>query len=333
MIKLGLLTRILADSAKVSDAAGVDTDLNDIRAFVQVVEDQGFSAAARRLHVPVSSLSRKVARLEEQLGARLLHRTTRRLHLTDAGRAFFQRASRSLAELRDAEQELTMRSVTPRGRIRMTAPVDFRPLLGLVLDFLAAHPEVQIDLDLSNRHVDLIAEGYDLALRATVVIDGSLVAQRISSSGMRLVASPSYLARRGVPTRIEDLREHDAVILGTSTEGASWSLLSGKDVIRVPIKGRFAINSLDGVRQAVLAGFGIGLLPERSLVNELESGALRELLPEHWPPPASIFLVYPSRRLVASSVRAFIDFLVERLREPALTTSSWSPRAEEEPRS
>lgn len=303
----------------------VSSDLNDIEAFVRVVEDQSFSAAARRMHVPVSSLSRKVARLEEQLGARLLHRTTRRLHLTDAGRAFFQRASRSLAELKDAEQELTMRSAKPRGKVRMTAPVDFRPLLGLVLDFLAAHPEVQIDLDLSNRHVDLVAEGYDLALRAAAVVDGSLVAQRISSSGMRLVASPAYLALRGTPRSVEELREHDAVVLGPTTEGAFWSLTSGRDTVRVPVSGRFAVNSLDGVRQAVLAGFGIGLLPERALTAELTSGALVELLPEHWPPQANIFLVYPGRRLMASAVRAFIDFLMERLRESPLASGTWPP--------
>lgn len=304
----------------------MSSDLNDIEAFVRVVEDQSFSAAARRMHVPVSSLSRKVARLEETLGARLLHRTTRRLHLTDAGRAFFQRASRSLAELKDAEQELTMRAVTPRGKVRMTAPVDFRPLLGLVLDFLAAHPEVQIDLDLSNRHVDLVAEGYDLALRAGAVVDGSLVGQRISSSGVRLVASPAYLKRRGTPRSIEELREHDCVVLGPTTEGAFWSLTSGREAVRVPVTGRFAVNSLDGVRQAVLAGFGIGLLPERALTADLTSGALVELLPEHWPPQANIFLVYPSRRLMASAVRAFIDYLMERLREGPLSSGTWPPQ-------
>lgn len=302
----------------------VGVDLNDIQAFVRVVDEQGFSAAARRLHVPVSSLSRKVARLEEKLGARLLHRTTRRLHLTDAGRAFYGRVSQCLAELEDAEQELTLRNATPRGRVRMTAPVDMRPLLSVILDFLKLYPEVEIDLDLSNRQVDLLGEGYDLALRASAVIHPSLVAQRVSSSGVRLVASPGYLRRRGRPASLDDLRGHDCVILGTSTQGAYWNLMVGAEMTRVPVSGRFAANSLEAVRQAVLEDLGIGLLPERAILSELERGALEEVLPEHWPPSTGIFLVYPSRRLMGSALRAFIDYLLSHLRSDALASSTWS---------
>lgn len=304
-------------------------DLNDIQAFVRVVDEQGFSAAARRLHVPVSSLSRRVARLEEKLGARLLHRTTRRLHLTDAGRAFYGRVSQCLAELEDAEQELTLRNATPRGRVRMTAPVDMRPLLSVILDFLKLYPEVEIDLDLSNRHVDLLGEGYDLALRASAVIHPSLIAQRVSSSGMRLVASPGYLQRRGRPTCLDDLRKHDCVILGTSTQGAYWNLRVGEELTRVPVSGRFAANSLEAVRQAVLEDLGIGLLPERSILHELERKALEEVLPEHWPPSTGIFLVYPSRRLMGSALRALIDYLLSHLRSDALASSTWSPHPPE----
>lgn len=325
-----MLPTILAPGATIPDAGPVAVDLNDVLVFVRVVEEQSFSGAARRLHAPVSSLSRKVARLEDRLGARLLHRTTRRLHLTEAGRAFYRRAARSLAELEDAEQELTMRSTTPRGKVRMTAPVDFKGLVGLVLAFLEAHPGVEIDLDLSNRHVDLLAEGYDLALRAGAVVDPSLVAQRISSSGMRLVVSPGYMARRGAPTSVAELREHDCVLLGPSTEGAVWPLQVGKEIARIPVRGRFAVNSLDGVRQAVLADLGIGLLPERAVVAELESGALQELLPEHWPPATNVFVVYPSRRLMPSAVRAFIDYLTEELRRSPFASQTWagSPSSE-----
>lgn len=303
----------------------MSSDLNDIQAFVRVVEEQSFSGAARRLSVPVSSLSRRVARLEEEVGVRLLNRTTRRLHLTDAGRVLFQRAAHSLSEIDEAERALALRSATPRGRLRMTAPVDFRALLGVVLEFLEAYPEVQIDLDLSNRQVDLIGEGYDLAVRASALIDDSLIAQRVSSSGVRLVASPAYLERRGTPKTLAELGRHDCVILGSTTEGAHFSLTVEKSIVRVPVSGRVAINSLDGVRQAVLSGFGIGLLPERTIAAELESGALREVLSAHWPPPTSVFLVYPSRRLMSSALRTFVDHLLQHLlRQPLEGT--WSAR-------
>jgi DNA-binding transcriptional LysR family regulator len=291
--------------------AGADLDLNDLDVFCRVVERSGFSRAARDLGVPASTVSRRIARLEDALGTRLLQRTTRKLHLTDAGRVYFDQVSRALREIESAEVFLQAAQGTPRGRVRLTT-VNEPFIEELLFDFMDRYPDITLEIDKSHRRVDLVAEGFDLAIRGGMLADSSLVAHKLLTSGPVIVAAPSYLAARGTPTTLSDLRDHDCVILGTSATGASWMLRGPKGESRVAVSGRLAINDFHAAVAACLRGLGLGLFPEHFIQPLLASGELVPLLREASPAPTGLWIVYPSRTLVAPAVRAVIDYLKER---------------------
>lgn len=289
-------------------------DLNDVEVFARVVQRSGFSRAAKDLGVPPSTVSRRVSRLEDSLGVRLLQRTTRTIHLTEAGRIYFERISQALREIESAEVSLRNVQGTPRGRVRMSTVSE--PFLEHVLfDFLERYPDVSLDLDKSHRRVDLVAEGYDLAVRAGALPDSSLVAHKLQSWGSRLVASPAYLERRGTPRSLLDLRNHDCVILGTSSLSATWQLNGPKGLERVNVTGRFAVNSLLSAVDGARRGLGIGLLSGHVIERDLRSGALVEVMADHAPPPVDLWVVYPSRTLLAPAVRTLIDRIRDAFRE------------------
>lgn len=301
-------------------------DLNDLEVFARVVQRSGFSRAAKDLGVPPSTVSRRVSRLEESLGVRLLQRTTRTIHLTEAGRVYFEQISQALRDIENAEVSLRNVQGTPRGRVRMSTVSE--PFIDQVLfDFLQAYPEVSLDLDKSHRRVDLIAEGYDIAVRAGTLPDSSLVAHKLHSAGSRLVASPAYLKKRGVPKTLTDLRNHDCVILGTSSASATWQLQGSKGLERVQVSGRIAVNNLLSAVEATRRGFGIGLLSGYVVEGDLRKGDLVEVLSELAPPPSDLWIVYPSRTLLAPSVRALIDHIRAAFRGGALPISSKQPAA------
>lgn len=294
-----------------------------LHAFVRAVEDGGFSAAARRLGLTPSAVSKQVAHLESRLGARLLQRTTHHLSLTEAGSVFYEHCRRVLSELEDAALSVTALDERPRGLLRIAAPA----VLGevhvgaMAAAFQAAHPEVRVDLDASDRLVDLVEEGFDVAIRiADALEDSTLVVRKLVPEQRLLCASPAYLQRRGTPRTPEDLRDHDCLVFKRGHAPMAWRLEGpgGRQSLRV--SGPFQANNNLILRHAALRGRGIANLPGYLVLDDLRAGALVPLLPETPVAGRGIFLVYPHRRLIPAKVRAFVEFCVlsfERFLPPA----------------
>ncbi|SES33558.1 LysR family transcriptional regulator [Actinokineospora terrae] len=280
-------------------------ELGDVAIFVQVVAAGSFSAAARALWMPKSSVSRRVARLENRLGVRLLHRTTRSLALTDAGRAYHARVSVALSELDSAAGAAADSGEAPRGVVRLAARPDVgaEVLPELVAAFLARYPEVQVDITLSPS-VDLIEGGFDLALRAGPESRGST---RLQDTRFRLFASPVYLARKGIPQRPADLEGHLCLRFGDADQ---WHLRGPRGEISVAVKGPLAADDLSFVRRSAIAGVGIALLPAPAVAASVRSGLLTPVLPDHYAEGQPLHLVVPSDRHLPLRVAVLRDFLL-----------------------
>jgi DNA-binding transcriptional LysR family regulator len=292
-------------------------DLLELAIFVRAVEGRSLSAAAQALRLPRSTVTRRLAQLEDRLGTQLLHRSTRSMSLTPAGEAFYPRAARLVAEAQLAWEEVTEGITEPRGRLRVTAPVEFGDSLmfGLCVEFLRRYPEVHLEMDLSNRLVDLIGEGFDLAIRAGRLADSSLLARKLCTVQHRLFASSAYLGRNGLPQSPHDLEHHAVVALARPSGPLHWDLQRGRDQVQVPLHPRLVVNHLPAVRDAVLAGVGIGPLPA---TQEEGSAAprhpdLRPVLQEWSFPAAGIYAVTPAHRHPRAAVQRFVELVQERL--------------------
>ncbi len=284
--------------------------LEDALAFLAVADAGSFTAAATRLKLAKSNVSRRVTRLEEQLGVRLLERTTRRLRLTDIGGVYRERLQVAVAQLTAAHEAVRSLHDRPRGHLRFTAPGDMGSMLGpLFAEFTARYPEVTVDVELTQRKVDLVAEGFDVALRAGSMPDSSMVARRVGVFSNPLMASPEYLARRGRPTSIEELAEHDFVLFRGRRQLA---LVGPEGRVTVAIRGRLSCNDVEFARGATIAGAGIGFTGGGAS-SDLE--CLEVVLPEYRGPGTPLQLVFPSGRFLTARVRALSDFLTTRLRE------------------
>lgn len=290
-------------------------DLNAVTAFVAVVEHRSFRAAARSLNVPKSTVSRRVALLEEQLGVQLLQRTTRTVTLTDIGEAFHQRCSQALGTITDAAREVQQSEASPRGVLRMTAPVTFAEhFLGDILtEFMTENPDVRVTLDLTDRYVDLVAEGYDLALRAGPLADSSLKARLLGTNPIVMVASPKYLARHGTPQSPADLLDHDCIVYANHERSAKWPLLVKRKVTAMPVRARVAVNSFMLARDFAVAGLGIARMPGGFSADFEADGSLVRVLSEFEPPLSPLHAVFPPGPHLAPRVRAFVDLLASRL--------------------
>ena len=289
-------------------------DLNDMVYFAEVVDQGGFAAAGRSLGIPKSRLSRRVAELEAQLGARLLQRTTRRVALTDAGDAFYRHCAAMRESARAAQDAVAALQVAPRGLVRLSCPVTLaQSVLGDALPaFLQRYPEVRIDMLVSNRPVNLLDEGIDVALRVRQTLDdsGSLVVKRLGHSRSVLVASPALLARQGTPTRPEELGQLDTVAMSAVDGRSSIRLVGPGGATHVfEHRPRYAADDLLAVRAAVLGGVGMSFLPDYLCTEGLGSGQLVHVLPGWEPPPGILHAVFPSRRGLLPAVRALLDFL------------------------
>lgn len=280
--------------------------------FVKVVETGGFTRAARDLGVPKSTVSRQVARLEDRLGVRLIERTTRALRTTEAGQAYYERCVRILADIQEAEDAVTHAQVVPRGTLRITAPLVFGQLfLGpVVSSFLTAWPEVRVEISLSDRRVDLIEEGFDLAVRIGTLDDSSMIARRLGQAPLVCCASPDYLARRGVPRVPADLERHDCLMYEYSSTTASWRL-SQDTTVRV--SGRLVSNNGDLLRSAAVAGLGVVMSPRFIVGPDLRAGRLVTVLDEHLQQTGGIWAIYPANRHLSTKVRAFVDHAIAAL--------------------
>jgi len=298
-------------------------DLNHVAIFARVVELSSFTAAAKQLGLPKSSVSRTVTRLEDELGVRLLQRTTRKLHVTEAGQAYFERARVALVALDEAASAATNLSAEPRGTVRISAPADIGVLnLGeLVARFVRKYPLVHIEISLSSRFVDLVAEGFDLALRAGKMADSSLVARKIGVDSLGAFASSAYLRRRGRPKTVADLAGHDCVLFRGAHGKSEWRLTGPHGEERVTVRGPLNADEMAFVQQAVAAGVGIALLPVIGVRLTATRGALPmpvRVLPEYTVGGSGLHVVSPSARFQSASVAAFRDFLIAEL------TAIWS---------
>lgn len=288
-------------------------DANDLLLFARVAEAGSFSRAAERVGLPKSTVSRRIAALEERLGERLMIRTTRRLAITDFGMQLLEHARQVAAEV-DAVQALSeFRQARPSGRLRVSMPSDFATLLltDMLAAFAALHPAVTLELDLSPRRVDLLGEGFDLAVRMGALPDDSLLAARhLADFPASLYAAPAYLAERGVPATPDDLARHDALcLLSRSGERAGWTLLRGAERWEGLPPGRIGANSPDLLIGLARAGAGIAAVPDYFTVGDVQAGRLRRVLPDWHVPAHPAWIVFPGRRLMPAKTRAFIDML------------------------
>lgn len=296
-------------------------DLNQILVFAKVVEAGSFIGASRELGMPTSTVSRKISELEERLGARLLHRTTRSLRLTDIGHAFHQRAQVVVAAAEEAEAVVSHMQGVPRGLLRITAPFGFAYLGPIVTSFLERHPEVQVEMVGADRVVDLIHEGFDLAIRAGRLADSSLVARPLGVLHHYLVASPNFLAKNGTPTEPRDLETMDCVVFGGSSGRARWTLHGGRTSVEVEARARYVVNDFSFVDEAALAGLGVAMLPEYRCGDHFRAGRLVRVLPDWCSPEIPLHVVYPSARHLSPKVKAFVDHIRERSSPPPWQTS------------
>lgn len=297
-------------------------DLNDVVVFERVVTEGSLTAAAARLGQPKSSVSRSLARLEGDLGVRLLHRTTRKLHLTEAGQVFFDRARRVLVDLRDAELAVTQLQESPRGNLRITMPVEFgmRFMGRVVAEFMQRHPDVTIETELSGRVVDMVAEGFDLAFRIGEFRDSSLVARRLGNLNGRFYASPAYLGRFGTPKKPEDLMTHDVILFMQAKENTVQLFHRGKGgeqtaACKLTLHGRLTVNNISMACDAAVTGIGIALMPGFLSAEAVAAGQLLPVLPDHLVCHGGLYAMYPSREHMPSALRAFLDFVSERIKE------------------
>jgi DNA-binding transcriptional LysR family regulator len=286
-----------------------------VTTFCRVVEAGSFARAAARLGVSVSSVSRQVADLEAHLDARLLNRTTRRLSLTESGQAFFERCVQLLADLEEAEVAVTAASVVPRGTLRLTCSATFgaRHLAPAVAAFAARHAQLRFDVELSERAIDLVEEGYDLAVRIGESGSQNLVGRRIGTTRLVCCAAPAYLARHGEPKKPEDLANHACLTYEYAPSRNLWTFGHGRGGERsVRIGGAIHANNGRFLEALAAEGAGIAREPDFIVGPDVRAGRLRPVLRRYEPPPLGIYVVYPSRRHLSAKVRAFADFLVER---------------------
>jgi DNA-binding transcriptional LysR family regulator len=289
--------------------------ISDVAVFVRVVELGSFTKAADALEISKAAVSKYVNRLEQRLDARLLHRTTRRLALTEVGQAFFSRSAAALAELGEAENDVAQLTGKPRGMLRVSAPTYFgaTTLAPKLKEFRARYPEVTLDLDLSDRLVDLVKERFDVAVRISALQDSSLVAMRLAPCPTALVGSPAYIRRHGMPATPADLASHQGLGYSILRAPNEWRFRGEKGRwVTVTMKSAIRCNNDFALKQFTLDGLGLAYFPRFFVEGELASGRLVQVLADHPGPDLAINAVYETRRHVLPKLRAFLDFLRER---------------------
>jgi DNA-binding transcriptional LysR family regulator len=289
--------------------------LTAMETFVSVIEAGSFSGGARRLKVGQPAVSKSVAQLEERLGVRLLLRSTRGLTPTEAGQQFYERAKRAIEEADEAELAARGSGTSLSGRLRVCAAVTFARLhiVPKMKAFLAMHPDLNVDVMLDDRNIDLLEEGVDVALRMGVLGDSSMTARKIGQSRRVVVATPAYLAAHGVPKSPADLAGHQAIVYEQGGGGSAWSFRRGASEAAVVVSGRMRVTAAEGVRAAVLADLGVAVASEWMFAPELGSGAVKVVLKEWTLPPVDLWAVFPTGRMASAKARAFVAFVEDAL--------------------
>ena len=286
-----------------------------IEAFVKVSETKSFTEAAARLGQSKSAISRHISALETELGARLFHRSTRTLALTEAGQSYYERMARILSDVEEANRAVTQLQAAPRGRLRVNAPMSFGflHLAGVLPEFMARYPEVSIDLVMNDRFVDLVDEGFDVAVRIGGMADSSLIAKKLGPIRRVICASPDYLQKRGVPQTPDDLRGHECLCNTNGQSPHEWTFVRPDGGSwPVDVRGTITANNGDALRVAALKGLGLTLVPTFIVGADLQAGHLVTVLDPYMVQKLSMHAVYPTSRHLSPKVRAFVDFLFER---------------------
>ncbi|MCC7273106.1 MAG: LysR family transcriptional regulator [Alphaproteobacteria bacterium] len=290
--------------------------LEATRIFVAVADAGSLSAAARRLGVPLATVSRRLAALEAHLSIRLLLRTTRRLALTEAGQRYLEAGRRILTDLEEAERSAAGTHGQPRGRLAITAPIVFGRLhvLPVVTGFLASHPAVDVRLALTDRVVDLLDEGLDLAVRIGTLAETTMVATRVGTIGRVVCASPAYLAAHGTPRAPRDLAGHDCIAFSAAAAVDRWVFPAEGGEVAVPVRARLIVSTAEAAVDAAVSGLGVTRVLSYQAEAALRAGSIRRVLAAFEPPPSPVSLAYPQGRFLPAKVRAFLDFAAPRLR-------------------
>lgn len=291
--------------------------LEAMRVFSAVAELGSFSDAARRLGMSKALASKKVGQLEEQLGVRLLNRTTRHVGLTEIGAAYRERCAALVAEVDEAHDMVRSRHGAPRGVLRVAAPRAFGEdvLVPALATFLDAYPDITVDVTLDERRVDIIGEGYDVAVRVDDMPDSSLIIRKITDFPFLICASPDYLAREGIPQYPDDLQGHTCVVLSSVNPTAQWAFEVEGDIKRVTVPTRVRVNTARGVATLVREGVGIGLCLWSTVCDDLEAGRLVRVLEPYDHYDRKIYAAYPHSRHLSGKVRAFVDHLIDHCRD------------------
>jgi len=289
-----------------------------MEAFVWVMDTGSFSSAARQLQVGQPAVSKMIAQLEDRLGVRLLLRSTHGLTPTEAGQSFYERAKRSLEEAEEAELAARGAAATLTGRLRISAAVTFARLniVPKLPIFLAEHPDLDVEVVLDDRNIDLVGERIDVALRMGSLTDPTVTARRIGRCRRLVLASPGYLDRAGEPVTPGDLVAHESVIYAQGGGGSVWSFRKGDTETSVTVKGRVRVTAAEGVRAAVFAGLGLAIASEWMFGPELSNGTVRPVLREWELPPLDLWAVFPSGRRASAKARAFVSFIQSQLTTP-----------------
>src|SRR5262247_1741528 len=290
--------------------------MTSMATFVKVVESGGFSAAARTLSMSPSMVTAHVQSLEGRLGVRLLNRSTRRVSLTEVGHAYYERCLQILAEMEDADRIAQALQSTPRGTLRLNTSIAIPPLLAPVIaEFVALYPEVSINLTMTDRMIDLVEEGFDLAVRNMAVPDSSLIVRRVASYRFVVCGAPGYLAGRGIPRQPADLVHHNCLVYSHSAWSNEWRFAGPDGEQSVAVAGNLQANSDNALRLAAVHGQGLALAPSFLLIDEIKSGRLVPVLTEFLQADHAINAIYPHRRHLSAKVRSFIDLLARRFRD------------------
>ena len=289
-------------------------DLNEVAIFTTVVDEGSFSGAAKRLGLPRSTVSRKVSQLEDDLGALLLQRTTRKLRLTDMGRDYYLRCSGALSEISQANNTIRESQHTPAGVLRIAAPLaSQKEFIGeWMLEFLKQHEAVSMEISLSDDIIDLIDARIDIAFRAGKLDDSSLIAKRLGGTRLILCASPQYLETAPSLQTLADLKHHTGILFGIDGESSGWQLGKGQRQQRIHIPSRIVVNSMEFILNACLKGLGIAQLPLPLAAQYLDDHRLRTVLDAHASDAGGLYAIYPSRRHLSAAARAFLDFIEKR---------------------
>jgi DNA-binding transcriptional LysR family regulator len=290
--------------------------LTSMATFVKVVESGGFSAAARMLNISPSMATTHVQSLEERLGVRLLNRNTRMVSLTEVGQAYYERCLQILAEADDADRVAQALQATPRGVLRVNTSVAVPPFLAPVIaEFVALYPDISLSMTMTDQMVDLVEEGFDLAVRDMPVPDSSLIARRVATYRYVVCGAPSYLAKRGTPRQLVDLAHHNCLIFSRSGWGNEWRFADADGEHSVPVSGNLLANSANALRLAAVHGQGLAMAPGFLFADDIKSGRLIPILTEFSSTEHAINVIYPHRRHLSAKVRSFIDLVTRRYHE------------------